>query len=89
MTALAGALEHGCRPARIAILERVLRRAVRGWGIGRHYNLFRYYKPEFTVQDPIRLNSGWNLYQYAPNPLAWIDPLGLSNCGEKNKLYRG
>jgi len=22
--------------------------------------------------------GGLNLYQYAPNPLSWIDPLGLS-----------
>ncbi|KJN18700.1 hypothetical protein SS37_22715 [Enterobacter sichuanensis] len=29
------------------------------------------------MQDPIGLNGGWNLYQYAPNPLGWIDPLGL------------
>ncbi|XJD00659.1 hypothetical protein V1586_08675 [Enterobacter sichuanensis] len=27
------------------------------------------------MQDPIGLNGGWNLYQYAPNPLLWIDPL--------------
>lgn len=26
------------------------------------------------------MNGGWNLYQYAPNPLGWIDPLGLT-CG--------
>ncbi|MCQ9454915.1 polymorphic toxin type 47 domain-containing protein [Citrobacter portucalensis] len=26
------------------------------------------------------LNGGINLYQYAPNPLSWIDPLGLK-CG--------
>ncbi|MEA3756114.1 hypothetical protein VBK53_10325 [Enterobacter hormaechei] len=26
------------------------------------------------MQDPIGLNGGWNLYQYAPNPLGWIDP---------------
>ncbi|MCR1305179.1 MULTISPECIES: RHS repeat-associated core domain-containing protein, partial [unclassified Enterobacter] len=48
---------------------------------GLHYNLFRYYDPQvgrFIVQDPIGLNGGWNLYQYAPNPLGWIDPLGLS-----------
>ncbi|MGP3591075.1 RHS repeat-associated core domain-containing protein, partial [Vagococcus sp. WN89Y] len=48
---------------------------------GLHYNLFRYYDPQtgrFTVQDPIGLNGGWNLYQYAPNPLGWIDPWGLS-----------
>ncbi|MGP3592767.1 RHS repeat-associated core domain-containing protein, partial [Vagococcus sp. WN89Y] len=33
---------------------------------GLHYNLFRYYDPQtgrFTVQDPIGLNGGWNLYQ--------------------------
>ncbi len=58
---------------------------------GLHYNLFRYYDPQvgrFIVQDPIGLNGGWNLYQYAPNPLGWIDPLGLckteSNAGGKN-----
>ena len=32
----------------------------------------------FTVQDPIGLAGGWNLYQYAPNPLGWVDPWGLS-----------
>ncbi|WP_312283082.1 RHS repeat-associated core domain-containing protein, partial [Pseudescherichia sp.] len=31
----------------------------------------------FTVQDPIGLLGGLNLYQYAPNPLGWIDPWGL------------
>ncbi|EJW5858254.1 hypothetical protein OCK20_004959, partial [Escherichia coli] len=24
------------------------------------------------------LNGGINLYAYAPNPLGWIDPLGLN-----------
>ncbi|ENB2550418.1 RHS domain-containing protein, partial [Salmonella enterica subsp. enterica] len=48
---------------------------------GLHYNLFRYYAPEcgrFVSQDPIGLNGGINLYAYAPNPLSWIDPLGLT-----------
>ncbi|CAI1683519.1 Cell wall-associated polypeptide CWBP200 [Serratia ficaria] len=48
---------------------------------GLHYNLFRYYEPEvgrFTTQDPIGLRGGLNLYQYAPNPLGWVDPLGLT-----------
>ncbi|ECF3069475.1 RHS repeat protein, partial [Salmonella enterica subsp. enterica serovar Poona] len=48
---------------------------------GLHYNLFRYYAPEcgrFVSQDPIGLNGGINLYQYAPNPLSWIDPWGLA-----------
>jgi hypothetical protein len=48
-----------------------------------HYNLFRIYDPQverFTVQDPIGLEGGLNLYAYAPNPLIWIDPLGLTNA---------
>ena len=47
---------------------------------GLHYNLFRYYAPEcgrFISQDPISIRGGLNLYRYAPNPLIWIDPLGL------------
>nr|WP_245686223.1 RHS repeat-associated core domain-containing protein [Terasakiispira papahanaumokuakeensis] len=53
---------------------------------GLHYNRFRYYDPRigrFTTQDPIGLMGGDNLYQYAPNPTGWIDPLGLSKqcCG--------
>ncbi|EBS2312467.1 polymorphic toxin type 47 domain-containing protein [Salmonella enterica subsp. enterica serovar Newport] len=48
---------------------------------GLHYNLFRYYAPEcgrFVSQDPIGLRGGLNLYAYAPNPIRWIDPLGLA-----------
>nr|HDW3107782.1 RHS domain-containing protein [Escherichia fergusonii]HDW3143827.1 RHS domain-containing protein [Escherichia fergusonii] len=47
---------------------------------GLHYNTFRYFLPEsgrFSQPDPIGLKGGLNLYQYAPNPLSWIDPLGL------------
>ncbi|KAF0812123.1 putative deoxyribonuclease RhsC [Andreprevotia sp. IGB-42] len=46
---------------------------------GLHYNTFRYYDPDigrFTTEDPIGLNGGLNLYQYGPNPFAWIDPWG-------------
>ncbi|HID3653274.1 TPA: RHS repeat-associated core domain-containing protein [Serratia marcescens] len=46
---------------------------------GLHYNLFRYYDPDigrFTQHDPIGLAGGINLYQYAPNPLGWVDPWG-------------
>ncbi|MEC9574589.1 RHS repeat-associated core domain-containing protein, partial [Escherichia marmotae] len=48
---------------------------------GLHYNLFRYYAPEcgrFISQDPISIRGGLNLYRYAPNPISWIDPLGLN-----------
>ncbi|EKA1091126.1 RHS domain-containing protein, partial [Escherichia coli] len=48
---------------------------------GLHYNLHRYYDPDvgrFMVTDPIGLAGGLNLYQYSPNPISWIDPLGLT-----------
>ncbi|MDM0116519.1 RHS repeat-associated core domain-containing protein [Variovorax sp. J22R133] len=47
---------------------------------GLHYNRYRYYDPQsgrFVSQDPIRLAGGINLQQYAPNPVEWMDPLGL------------
>ena len=48
---------------------------------GLHYNTFRCYDPEvgrFATQDPIGLTGGIHLYQYALNPSAYVDPLGLS-----------
>ena len=47
---------------------------------GLHYNFFRYYDPHcgrFTQQDPIGLMGGNNLYQFASNPLGYLDPSGL------------
>ncbi|MBH2079845.1 MAG: RHS domain-containing protein, partial [Pseudomonadales bacterium] len=57
---------------------------------GLHYNTFRYYDPEvgrFTTQDPIGLEGGSNLYRYAPSPIGWVDPEGLS-CGTDAKVLR-
>jgi RHS repeat-associated protein len=48
---------------------------------GLHYNTFRYYDPDcgrFISPDPIGVAGGWNLYQYAPNPVEWVDPWGWS-----------
>ncbi|WDU47153.1 RHS domain-containing protein [Taylorella equigenitalis] len=45
-----------------------------------HYNTFRYYDPEigrYISLDPIGLLGGLNNYQYAPNPVEWVDPWGL------------
>lgn len=47
---------------------------------GLHYNRFRYYDPDcgrFASQDPIGIFGGENQYQYAPNPIDWIDLYGL------------
>nr|WP_255263711.1 RHS repeat-associated core domain-containing protein [Pseudomonas aegrilactucae] len=48
---------------------------------GLHYNRYRYYDPEvgrFIGQDPIGYAGGLNLFAYTPNPVGWIDPLGLT-----------
>jgi|GEM_PF-2495734 len=50
---------------------------------GLHYNTFRYYDPTggcYTQMDPIGLLGGLNTYAYVPDPLTWIDPLGLTSC---------
>ncbi|MCW8932602.1 MAG: DUF6531 domain-containing protein [Gammaproteobacteria bacterium] len=57
---------------------------------GLHYNRHRYYDPttaRFISLDPIGLLGGNNNYQYANNPTAWIDPLGLV-CDERYKRYK-
>jgi RHS repeat-associated protein len=53
---------------------------------GLHYNFFRYYDPasgRYIGDDPLGLQGGTNAFRYAPNPLAWIDPLGLCNGNSK------
>ncbi len=45
------------------------------------YNRFRYYEPEtgmYRVSDPLGLQGGEQTYRYVPNPLGYIDPLGLA-----------
>ncbi|WP_028696535.1 RHS repeat domain-containing protein, partial [Pseudomonas cremoricolorata] len=48
---------------------------------GLHYNRYRYYDPRvgrFIGKDPIGFAGGVNVYQYAPSPGNWVDPLGLA-----------
>jgi RHS repeat-associated protein len=45
------------------------------------YNRARYYEPatgRFISSDPIGCDGGLNLFAYAPNPIGWADPFGLS-----------
>jgi uncharacterized protein RhaS with RHS repeats len=56
-----------------------------------HYNRHRYYDPDgarYVNKDPIGLAGGINGYQYAPNPVLWIDPLGLRCDSPAEKLRR-
>ncbi len=49
-------------------------------GTGLHYNQYRYYDPKlgrYISQAPLGLLGGMNFYQYAPDPVNYIDPLGL------------
>jgi len=44
------------------------------------YNLHRYYDPalgRYISPDPIGLAGGPNRYGYCPNPIGFVDPLGL------------
>ncbi|MEB0223002.1 RHS repeat-associated core domain-containing protein [Pseudomonas sp. 10S4] len=59
---------------------------------GLHYNRHRYYDPangRFVSQDPIGFAGGLNLYAYAPNPVNWIDPLGLAKSGRWEPVGNG
>nr|WP_258526873.1 RHS repeat-associated core domain-containing protein [Enterobacter cloacae] len=51
---------------------------------GLFYNLHRYYDPRhgrYITPDPVGLDGGLNQYAYVPDPLSWIDPLGLCKTG--------
>ncbi len=56
---------------------------------GLHYNRFRYYDSDvgmFIQRDPIGLLGGNNVFQYAPNPIHWVDPWGLSAKKLRNSI---
>jgi RHS repeat-associated protein len=54
---------------------------------GLHYNLARHYDPatgRYLTPDPLGLVGGPDPHAYVPNPMVWLDPLGLA-C---RKVYR-
>ncbi|TXH77539.1 MAG: hypothetical protein E6Q88_00915, partial [Lysobacteraceae bacterium] len=55
---------------------------------GLHYNYFRDYEAQtgrFVESDPTGLKGGLNTYIYTPDPLLWVDPLGLARIGGPTK----
>ena len=57
-----------------------------------HYNRFRYYDSDvgmFIQRDPIGLLGGSNVFQYAPNPVMWIDPWGLAKVNRNSNSAKG
>ena len=57
-----------------------------------HYNRFRYYDSDvgmFVSRDPIGLLGGDNVFAYALNPTAWIDPFGLKSWKKGTKKPKG
>ena len=55
------------------------------------YNRFRYYEPEtgmYLVSDPLGLLGGEQTYRYVPNPLGYVDPLGLAICPVMYDWYK-
>jgi RHS repeat-associated protein len=54
---------------------------------GLNYNYHRYYLPElarYASPDPLGLVPSPNPQSYVPNPLSWLDPLGLAACRDCN-----
>jgi len=75
--------EQTQRPAPPLVLEQPFRfqRQQFDQETGLHYNRHRYYDSgggRFISQDPIGLKGGINNYQYSPNPVKFVDPMGLA-----------
>jgi len=53
---------------------------------GLYYNRHRFYDPNagaFVSMDPLSIDAGDNIYEYANSMTVWIDPLGLKKCNIK------
>jgi RHS repeat-associated protein len=59
---------------------------------GLYYNRYRYfdsYTGTFISADPLLIEAGNNLHEFASNSLMWTDPLGLKKCNiNKNAIQK-
>ena len=58
---------------------------------GLYYNRFRYYDTNinhYLSQDPIKIQGGRRLYSYVHNTNIWLDPMGLTPCGEMGVTFK-
>lgn len=56
---------------------------------GLSYNQFRYYDPStarYISADPVGLAGGPNPFSYVPNPLGYVDPMGLTTSEVTEQL---
>lgn len=61
---------------------------------GLNYNYHRYYDPaggHYESSDPLNLEGSDNPHAYVPNPVHWLDPLGLApdTCMENAVRHKG
>ncbi|WKE65730.1 DUF6531 domain-containing protein [Gallaecimonas kandeliae] len=59
---------------------------------GLYFNRFRDYDPRtgrYLTPDPLGIKGGLNSYRYTPNPVDYIDPLGLCEVSSSLSQTRG
>ena len=59
---------------------------------GLHYNRYRHYDPDagrFISPDPLGIDGNLNLYEFAPNPIGWADPMGWQHTMNFNSNDNG
>ena len=56
---------------------------------GHNYNFYRYYSPVegiFASADPLGRSGGPNPHAYVPNPIGYLDPLGLAAYKRRHEV---